>query len=93
MHREWKHDVSEDWLMTRRHFLCASDIRNLIVDYRKVKSDYIIRNNSYISQGLVSPSFIYTNVNGGLGLFGSLSVSRSPWLGNPGGLADAGPYE
>ncbi len=61
--------------------------------YRKVKSEYIISNNSYISQGLVSPSFIYTNVNGGLGLFGSLSVSRSPWLGNPGGLADAGPYE
>lgn len=41
MHREWKHDVSADWLMTRRHFLCASDIRNMVGDYRKIKSGKI----------------------------------------------------
>lgn len=41
MHREWRHDVSENWLMTRRYFLCASDIRNLINDYRKVKAGKI----------------------------------------------------
>lgn len=41
MHREWKHDVSADWLITRRYFLCASDIRNLLADYKRIKEGKI----------------------------------------------------
>ena len=34
MHRDWKHDVSEQWLMSRKACLTASDIKKLISDYK-----------------------------------------------------------
>lgn len=37
-HREWRHEVSERWLMSRRACLTASDIRKLISDYKRVKA-------------------------------------------------------
>ena len=41
MHREWKHDVSETWLQDRKPCLTASDIKNLITDYKKIKAKKI----------------------------------------------------
>lgn len=40
-HREWRHEVSERWLMSRRACLTASDIRKLIPDYKRIKAGKI----------------------------------------------------
>ena len=39
-----------------------------------------------------SPSFVYTNIRGGLGFFGAVNVSVSEWMDNPGDMKDMGPY-
>lgn len=41
MHREWRHEVSQEWLMARRACLTASDIKRLIPDYKRVKAGKI----------------------------------------------------
>lgn len=41
MHRDWKHDVSESWLLARRPYLTASDIKNLLADYKRIKAGKI----------------------------------------------------
>lgn len=41
MHREWRHEVSEQWLMSRRACLTASDVRKLLPDLRRVESGKI----------------------------------------------------
>lgn len=40
-HREWRHEASESWLMSRRACLTASDIRKLIPDYKRIKAGKI----------------------------------------------------
>lgn len=37
MHREWKHSVSEVWLLARQPYLTASEILGLIPEYKKIK--------------------------------------------------------
>lgn len=41
MHRDWKHEVSEQWLMSRKACLTASDIKKLIPDYKRIKAGKI----------------------------------------------------
>lgn len=41
VHRDWKHEVSEQWLMSRKACLTASDIRKLIPDYKRIKAGKI----------------------------------------------------
>lgn len=41
MKREWRHEVSEKWLEARRICLTASDIKNLITDYKRIKAGKI----------------------------------------------------
>lgn len=41
MHRDWKHDVSETWLLARRPYLTASEIKNLLADYKRIKAGKI----------------------------------------------------
>lgn len=36
MHKEWKHEVSAQWLDARRSYLTASDILKLIPDYKRI---------------------------------------------------------
>ncbi len=46
----------------------------------------------YVEYAMSSPSFVYTNIRGGLGFFGAVNVSVSEWMDNPGELKEMGPY-
>lgn len=37
MHREWRHNVSEVWLLARQPYLTASEILGLIPEYKRIK--------------------------------------------------------
>lgn len=41
MHREWRHEVSERWLMSRKSCLTASDVKRLVSDHNKMKAGKI----------------------------------------------------
>lgn len=47
---------------------------------------------SYIGYGIFPPTFVYTNIRNGLGLFGAVNVSFSAWMDNPGDMKDMGPF-
>lgn len=49
-------------------------------------------NLPYVEYVMSSPSFVYTNIRGGLGFFGAVNVSVSEWMDNPGDMKDMGPY-
>lgn len=51
--------------------------------YRFVKSNWIAWDSQLVYLGLASPSFVYTNVSGGLGVCGGISCTESPWFDNP----------
>lgn len=38
MKREWRHEVSETWLRTRKLYLTASDIKNLVKEHERICS-------------------------------------------------------
>lgn len=40
-HREWRHEVSEKWLMSRKACLTASDVRKLIPDFKRIEAGKI----------------------------------------------------
>lgn len=48
--------------------------------YRFAKACFVTDNNSLVNMGLASPSFTYTNVSGGMGIFGAVSMSETEWL-------------
>lgn len=37
-HREWRHEVSEKWLMSRKACLTASDVKRLIPDFKRIEA-------------------------------------------------------
>ena len=41
MKREWRHEVSETWLRTRKLYLTASDIKRLVAEARRIESGKI----------------------------------------------------
>ena len=49
-------------------------------------------NLPYVEYVMSSPSFVYTNIRGGLGFFGAVNVFVSEWMDNPGDMKDMGPY-
>ena len=48
MKREWRHEVSETWLRTRKLYLTASDIKNLVKEYDRISSGKVKLSQSKI---------------------------------------------
>ena len=44
--RSWSHNVGELWLAARREHLMASEIKNLITDYKRIKAGKIKLHNA-----------------------------------------------
>lgn len=49
--------------------------------YRYAKACFVAENNPLVNMGLASPSFTYTNVSSGAGIFGAVSMSETDWIG------------
>lgn len=48
--------------------------------YRFAKASFVTDNNPLVNMGLSAPSFTYTNVSGGTGVFGAVSMSETEWI-------------
>ena len=54
MHRHWQHDVSQDWLLMRKGYLCASEIGRLAKDARRVLDEKLKLMDSAVFRDVIA---------------------------------------
>ena len=85
---DYNDEIGDLELSGQVHFSLVSKYRLCIYRvspefYRYNKAQYLLRTNYLAEVGLSPSTFSYTNVRGGFGLLGALSVTTTPWYISP----------